>query len=117
MLPKYMLCFISCLCLSCRPLRFEVWDRDNRFDDDLLGKNSVVPNQATNKKQSFNLKHGSFLISYTAKCGPSLTGSFCEKYAPTPGGDSTLKYYQPFGGEQPISFKKSKDFGRNVSFL
>ncbi|KAF4100783.1 hypothetical protein G5714_018979 [Onychostoma macrolepis] len=99
------------------PLRFEVWDRDNRFDDDLLGKNSLVPNQATNKQQSFTLKHGSFLISYTAKCGPSLTGSFCEKYAPTPGGDGTLKYYQPFGGEQPISFKKSKDFGGNESFL
>ncbi|KTF77799.1 hypothetical protein cypCar_00034409, partial [Cyprinus carpio] len=97
-------------------LRFEVWDRDNRYDDDLLGKGSLVPNKGTNLQSSFKLNHGSLLISYTATCGPSLTGSVCEKYAPTPGGDGTLKYIQPFG-EQPISFKKTKDFGRNVPFL
>ncbi|KAL1255085.1 hypothetical protein QQF64_013146 [Cirrhinus molitorella] len=97
-----------------KPLRFEVWDRDNRFDDDLLGKSQIIPQQGANQKKSFSLKHGSFLISYSALCGPSLTGSYCEKYAPTPGGDGTLNYYQPFG-EQPILFKKSK--GGNVSFL
>ncbi|KTF82883.1 hypothetical protein cypCar_00023919 [Cyprinus carpio] len=98
-------------------LVFEVWDRDNRFDDDLLGKGSLVPKKGTNQRRSFKLKHGSFMISYSAQCGPSLTGSFCEKYAPTPGGDGTLNYYQPYGEEQPILFKKSEGFRRNVSLL
>lgn len=108
---------MSCPSSSYRPLRFEVWDRDNVFDDDLLGKGSVDPTQGTDVQKRFGFKHGSLLISYTAKCGPSLTGLVCEKYAPTPGGDGALNYYQPFGREQPIAFKKSNGFPRNMSFL
>ncbi|KAL0166927.1 hypothetical protein M9458_038771, partial [Cirrhinus mrigala] len=33
------------------PLRFEVWDRDNRFDDDLLGRGTVVPSQGANQRR------------------------------------------------------------------
>ncbi|XP_051992532.1 perforin-1.3 [Xyrauchen texanus] len=87
-----------------KPLVFEVWDRDNRWDDDLLGKGSIVPEQGNNVQKTIGLKHGSLKVSVTAKCGPSLTGSYCEKYAPTPGGDGTLMSYNPFGREQPISF-------------
>ncbi|KAK9958045.1 hypothetical protein ABG768_012226 [Culter alburnus] len=100
-----------------KSLRFEVWDRDNVFDDDLLGKGSLVPTQGTDVQKQFGFKHGSLLISYTATCGPSLTGLVCEKYAPTPGGDGALNYYQSFGREQPIAFKKSNGFARNMSFL
>ncbi|CAM4638480.1 unnamed protein product [Leuciscus chuanchicus] len=100
-----------------KPLEFEVWDRDNRFDDDLLGKQSFIPEQGINVLRKFGLKHGSLLISYTAQCGPSLKGIYCETYAPTPGGDGTLNHYQPFGREQPIEFKKSNGFSRNVSIL
>ncbi|XP_067282280.1 perforin-1.3 [Pseudorasbora parva] len=101
-----------------QPLKFEVWDRDNRFDDDLLGTGIVVPSKGINVAKSFGFKHGSLLIYYTAKCGPSLTGSFCEKYSPTPGGDGTkLNYYQPYDRLQPILFKNSNDFARNMSFL
>ncbi|KAK7139433.1 hypothetical protein R3I93_016540 [Phoxinus phoxinus] len=98
-------------------LKFEVWDRDNGFDDDLLGKGSFIPEQGNDVQKKIALKHGSLLISYTAKCGPSLQGSYCEKYAPTPGGDGTLNHYQSFGREQPIVFKKSNGFTRNLSFL
>ncbi|XP_056113772.1 perforin-1.3 [Rhinichthys klamathensis goyatoka] len=100
-----------------KELKFEVWDRDNRFDDDLLGRESFIPQQGNNVPKKLTLKHGSVLIFYTAKCGPSLTGSYCEKYAPTPGGDGILNHYQPFGREQPMVFKKSNGFTRNVSFL
>ncbi|XP_043073975.1 perforin-1.3 [Puntigrus tetrazona] len=99
------------------PVQFEVWDRDNRWDDDLLGKASLIPKQEAERKESFNLKHGSFMVSYSVKCGPSLTGAYCEKYTPTPGGDGALKYYQAVGEEQSVSFKKSEDLGRKVSFL
>lgn len=94
-----------------------MWDRDNRFDDDLLGKQSFIPEKGDNVPKKFGLKHGSLLISYTAKCGPSLTKPYCDTYAPTPGGDGTLNHYKPFGREQPIVFKKSNGFTRNVSFL
>jgi len=87
------------------------------FDDDLLGRISVIPKQGKNVQRTLKLKHGSLLIFYTAMCGPSLTGLFCEKYAPTPGGDGTLNYYQPFGREQPIVLKKFNGFTRNASLL
>ncbi|XP_077051121.1 perforin-1.3 [Siphateles boraxobius] len=98
-------------------LKFEVWDRDNRFNDDLLGSQSIIPEQGNNLQKTFGLKHGTLFISYTAKCAPSLTGVYCDKYAPTPGGDGILNRYQPFGREQPTVFKKSNGFTRNVSFL
>lgn len=102
---------------SHRPLKFEVWDRDNRFNDDLLGKGDFIPTQGNNVRKQFKLKHGTLFISYTANCGPSLTGPYCGKYAPTPGGDGALNYYQPFGREQPIMFKKSNGFARKMSVL
>ncbi|XP_056335898.1 perforin-1.3 [Danio aesculapii] len=98
-------------------LQFQVWDRDNGFDDDLLGKGAVVPEKGNNVQKRFGFKHGSLLISYSATCGPSLQGSFCEKYAPTPGGDGVLNYYNPSGTEKPIVFKASKDSRRDMSFL
>ncbi|KAG1946764.1 perforin-1 [Pimephales promelas] len=35
-----------------KELKFEVWDRDNRFDDDLLGRISVIPKQGKNVQQT-----------------------------------------------------------------
>lgn len=88
-------------------MNFEVWDRDNRWDDDLLGKGSVLPSQGTNVQTRMKLKHGTLLVSITANCGPSLSGSYCEKYAPSPDSVSTLTDYNPF---KPVAFQESNGF-------
>lgn len=65
------------------PLTFEVWDRDNGWNDDLLGRVSLIPTSRC-KSKSFKLKHGSLFVSVTAVCAPSLQGSLCEQYAASP---------------------------------
>lgn len=69
---------------SLRPVRFEVWDRDKLWNDNLLGKVSLVPSEARSMKKRFPLKHGSLYVSFSAVCAPSLTGALCERYSPTP---------------------------------
>lgn len=70
-----------------RPIRFEVWDRDNKWDDNCLGVVNFVPLQGVKVKEKFGLKHGTLFVSITAICGPSLQGHVCERYAPSPGAE------------------------------
>ncbi|XP_076121872.1 perforin-1-like, partial [Alosa pseudoharengus] len=65
-------------------IRFEVWDRDNRWDDDLLGKFTLMPARGQNVRRSFKLRHGVLNVSYSAVCAPSLGGSLCGSYSPSP---------------------------------
>ncbi|XP_062387166.1 perforin-1.3 [Sardina pilchardus] len=65
-------------------IRFEVWDRGNRWDDDLLGKFSLVPVRGVNVRRKFKLKHGALYASYSVVCAPSLAGSSCGSYSPSP---------------------------------
>ncbi|KAK7877326.1 hypothetical protein WMY93_031976 [Mugilogobius chulae] len=64
-------------------LRVEVWDRDNRWNDDLLGKVSIIPTSGQNEKR-YRLKHGSVIVRTTAVCSPFLQGALCEQYKATP---------------------------------
>uniref|UniRef100_A0A667WBF8 Perforin 1.3 n=1 Tax=Myripristis murdjan TaxID=586833 RepID=A0A667WBF8_9TELE len=64
---------------------FEVWDRDNRWNDDLLGRVYLIPTSGRNVGKTFKLKHGSLFVSLTVVCGPSLKGSLCGHYSPSPG--------------------------------
>ncbi|CAJ1075470.1 perforin-1.3 [Xyrichtys novacula] len=66
-----------------RSIRFEVWDRDNRWNDDLLGRVYVVPTSGNNYKK-LKLKHGSLFVRVSAACAPSLQGSLCNQYAASP---------------------------------
>ncbi|XP_030649117.1 perforin-1.3 [Chanos chanos] len=91
------------------PIRFEVWDRDNKWDDDLLGRYDVVPQSGSNIQKSKKLKHGSLYISFTATCAPSLQGSLCAKYAPTPNGDGRLIYHDVLNNPERPSFFKGLD--------
>ncbi|XP_047664298.1 perforin-1.3 [Tachysurus fulvidraco] len=75
-----------------QPIRFEVWDRDNKWDDNRLGTFSIVPTKGINVKKRFNLKHGSLFTSITAICGPNLQGTICERYAPSPEGERLITY-------------------------
>nr|XP_055075887.1 perforin-1.3 [Misgurnus anguillicaudatus] len=89
------------------PIKFEVWDRDNRWDDDHLGGGSVIPTRSNGMQKRMGLKHGSFLVSISAHCGPRLGGAFCEKYTPAPDGDTILTDYNPL---MPVSFNVSNGF-------
>ncbi|KAK1805674.1 hypothetical protein P4O66_019233, partial [Electrophorus voltai] len=84
-----------------KPLTFEVWDRDNKWDDDLLGKGSMIPKQSKDMKQSFKLKHGTLSVSVTATCGPSLTGQYCDTYAPSPESADILTYLDLVKNHRP----------------
>ncbi|XP_021480392.1 perforin-1.3 isoform X1 [Oncorhynchus mykiss] len=77
---------------SKQTLYFEVWDRDNRWNDNLLGKGSITPQRGMNVNQSFKLKHGTLYVSLSVVCGPSLKGAFCDQYAPSPGSQGRLSY-------------------------
>lgn len=85
---------------SLRALRFEVWDRDQLWNDDLLGRASLVPSKAWRVKKRFPLKHGSLYVSFSAICAPNLTGVLCERYSPTPQdeGGQCFPHQQPGGG-------------------
>ncbi|XP_029944831.1 perforin-1.3 [Salarias fasciatus] len=66
------------------PVRFEVWDRDHAWDDDLLGSASVFPTAGGKPERRFRLKHGALIIRLTVQCAPSLQGALCQQYAPSP---------------------------------
>ncbi|KAL6062480.1 hypothetical protein STEG23_001724 [Scotinomys teguina] len=63
------------------PLRVQVWDADNGWDDDLLGSCDRSPKSGFHKT-TCNLNHGSVTFSYHVKCLPHLTGDTCLEYAP-----------------------------------
>uniref|UniRef100_UPI0037E8AFE1 perforin-1.3 n=1 Tax=Semicossyphus pulcher TaxID=241346 RepID=UPI0037E8AFE1 len=74
-----------------QPIRFEVWDRDNGWNDDLLGRATVIPT-AGHVNRNFRLKHGSLYVSLSVVCAPSLQGSLCEQYAASPTYEDVMGY-------------------------
>lgn len=63
------------------PLRVQVWDADNGWDDDLLGSCDRSPHSGI-QEETCNLNHGRVKFLYHAKCLPHLTGRTCLEYAP-----------------------------------
>ncbi|XP_033853990.2 perforin-1-like [Acipenser ruthenus] len=64
-------------------LKFEVWDEDNGWNDDLLGSCSWKLEKGF-KENLCALNHGNIFFSYTLECGPSLGGPTCGEYVPSP---------------------------------
>ncbi|KAM5153069.1 perforin-1-like [Mantella aurantiaca] len=63
-------------------LKVEVWDEDNKYDDDLLGTCQRPVNSGV-KDEVCYLEHGSVTFAVSAQCVPHLTGPFCRDYAPS----------------------------------
>lgn len=64
-------------------LKLEVWDEDNKWDDDLLGT-CEVPIAAGQKTNFCSLNHGVLFYKTEVTCAPSLSGPYCSKYVGSP---------------------------------
>ncbi|XP_041634209.1 perforin-1.3 [Cheilinus undulatus] len=73
-------------------IRFEVWDRDNRWNDDLLGRVDIIPTSGRNVSKRLRLKHGSLFVRLSVLCAPSLQGSLCEQYSASPSYEEVMQY-------------------------
>ncbi|XP_017309882.1 perforin-1.3 [Ictalurus punctatus] len=98
-------------------LYLEVWDRDNKWDDNLLGKVDVIPTQGVNMKKQFRLKHGTLFVSITAVCGPNLQGAVCERYAPAPEAERLLTYPELLQNQRLAWIEENYRRGRNISMI
>uniref|UniRef100_A0A3Q3J8L7 Perforin 1.9 n=1 Tax=Monopterus albus TaxID=43700 RepID=A0A3Q3J8L7_MONAL len=63
-------------------VRFEVWDQDNDWDDDLLGQCEQDVSAGV-KEDICTLQHGRLFYKWEVKCAPSLSGSSCTDYKPS----------------------------------
>ena len=66
-----------------RSVRFEVWDQDNHWDDDLLGE-CVRELSPGAHEDVCNLQHGRLYIKWTVTCTRHLSGATCMDYETTP---------------------------------
>ncbi|XP_044037000.1 perforin-1-like [Siniperca chuatsi] len=73
-------------------VRFEVWDEDNNWDDDLLGQCEKVLSVGV-KEDLCNLQHGRLFYKLEVKCAPSLSGNSCMDYKPSPMSQSLKRLY------------------------
>ncbi|XP_016124685.1 perforin-1-like [Sinocyclocheilus grahami] len=73
-------------------LRLEVWDRDNKWDDDLLGACNIQL-KAGIKGEFCKLNHGLLYYKTSVTCGPSLAGSSCTDYVGSPMASHLEKVY------------------------
>ncbi|XP_004624034.1 perforin-1 [Octodon degus] len=64
-----------------QPLKVQVWDADNGWDDDLLGscERSLTSGSHT---EVCHMNHGDLTFRYYVKCLHHLTGATCMQYAP-----------------------------------
>lgn len=61
-------------------LKVEVWDEDNKYDDDLLGECERQVNSGV-KEEVCYLQYGSVTFTVSVQCLLHLTGPLCRNYA------------------------------------
>ncbi len=64
-------------------LTFNVYDLDNSWNSDLLGKCSFDLRSGV-VTDICVFTYGTFYFTYEVKCAPSLRGSKCNEYRPSP---------------------------------
>ncbi|XP_054664668.1 perforin-1 [Grus americana] len=89
-------------------LRVEVWDEDNKWDDDLLGFCEEML-EAGKKREVICFPGGGRLqFSYQVTCGPSLGGPLCHSYVPQPPNNNGRLYrfsqWPPGPGDGPVNW-------------
>lgn len=77
---------------SITKFRFEVWDEDSKWDDDLLGECEPLLTSGVTTDLC-PLQHGQLFYKVEVQCAPSLTGKSCTEYKPTPINPSLKKLY------------------------
>ncbi|NXV72690.1 PERF protein, partial [Atlantisia rogersi] len=65
-------------------LRLEVWDEDNKWDDDLLGVCEVGLEAGEPRDGVCYPGSGRLRFRYRVTCGPALAGPECRQYRPRP---------------------------------
>ncbi|XP_010872442.1 perforin-1-like [Esox lucius] len=73
-------------------LRLEVWDEDDKWNDDLLGECEKELTAGVNEDVC-NLQHGQLFYKWEVVCAPSLGGSSCMEYMPSPMNSQLAKVY------------------------
>ncbi|XP_059414109.1 perforin-1-like [Carassius carassius] len=64
-------------------IKLEVWDEDNKWNDDLLGT-CEVPIKAGQNSNFCTLNHGLLFYKTEVTCAPSLSGPYCANYVGSP---------------------------------
>ncbi|KAM4530381.1 perforin-1-like [Odontesthes bonariensis] len=77
---------------SKKTVRFEVWDQDSNYDDDLLGECEKVVSAGV-RVDVCPLQHGRLYYKWEVECVPSLTGDSCTTYKPSPMSQSLRGLY------------------------
>ncbi|KAL0993302.1 hypothetical protein UPYG_G00105860 [Umbra pygmaea] len=77
---------------SNKRLRFEVWDEDDKWNDDLLGECEMDVTAGV-KEDLCNLQHGQLFYKLDVVCAPSLGGPSCMEYVPSPMNPQLEKVY------------------------
>ncbi|XP_041839516.1 perforin-1-like [Melanotaenia boesemani] len=91
-------------------LQFAVYDEDFYWNSDLLGECSFQL-RSGRVTDSCMFDHGTFFFSFLVECAPSLGGSQCQEYIPSPMNPSLAEvFYTRNGvllGESRLKFIKS----------
>ncbi|XP_037754836.2 perforin-1-like [Chelonia mydas] len=69
---------------STSKIRVQVWDEDNKWDDDLLGSCDIPLEAGGPQQKDCYLNHGRIWFQYSLRCGPHLGGRSCFDYVSQP---------------------------------
>ncbi|KAL6457552.1 hypothetical protein MHYP_G00345150 [Metynnis hypsauchen] len=99
-------------------ITFKVYDEDTAWNRDLLGKCSFDLTRGQKTKTCF-FQYGTFFFSYSAKCAPSLEGSHCATYKPSPMAAPLAKIFQSRNGilaKDMWKLQAARNYSNNLSF-
>ncbi|XP_075784802.1 perforin-1-like [Pelodiscus sinensis] len=76
---------------SASKIRVEVWDEDNKYDDDKLGNCDIPLESGGPHHKDCYMNHGRVWFQYSLRCGPHLGGRSCSDYVSQPPRQSTAQ--------------------------
>ncbi|CAM4562789.1 unnamed protein product [Lepidochelys olivacea] len=76
---------------SASKIRVQVWDEDNKWNDDLLGSCDIPLEAGGPHQKDCYLNHGRIWFQYSLRCGPHLGGQSSFDYVSQPPQQSTAK--------------------------